>query len=324
MDNALVKTGSGELMTLERRPAEQNPARVYVAGLARGSRRTMAGALGLMAGLLSGGSADVDTMPWHMLRYSHVAALRAALMEQYAPATVNKQLAALRGTLTAAWRLGQMTADDLRQATDVKTVRGSTVLRGRALTAGEIAALMGACENDHGPAGVRDAAISAVALVCGLRREELTALDVADYDATTGQLAVRSGKGAKDRTVYAVNGAADALADWLTIRGGDAGPLFWPMYRGGRLMTGQRMTPQSIFDICKRRGAEAGIRDFGPHDLRRTMITSLLDAGIDTFVVSKLAGHSDPATTARYDRRPESAKKEAAGRLHVPYHPRMM
>jgi integrase len=263
-------------------------------------------------------------LPWHILRYSHVAALRAALMEQYAPATVNKQLAALRGTLAVAWRLGQMTADDLRQATDVKTVRGSTVLRGRALTAGEIAALMGACENDHGPAGVRDAAIFAVALVCGLRREELTALDVADYDPTTGQIAVRSGKGAKGRTVYAVNGAADALADWLTIRGGDAGPLFLPMYRGGRLMLGQRMTPQSIFDICKRRGAEAGIRDFGPHDLRRTMITSLLDAGIDTFVVSKLAGHSDPATTARYDRRPESAKRDAAGRLHVPYHPRML
>jgi len=45
---------------------------------------------------------------------------------------------------------------------------------------------------------------------------------------------------------------------------------------------------------------------------------SLLDAGVDVFTVQKLAGHADAVTTARYDRRRETAQREAAQRLALP------
>ena len=59
-------------------------------------------------------------------------------------------------------------------------------------------------------------------------------------------------------------------------------------------------------------------RNSAPHDLRRSTVTHLLDAGVDVFTVQRLAGHADAATTARYDRRGEKAKRRAVWKLTVP------
>ena len=80
-----------------------------------------------------------------------------------------------------------------------------------------------ACAGDRTGAGARDAAMMALLYGAGLRRSELVALDREDYDAESGALAVRGGKGRKQRLVYVSNGGADAMAAWLGMRGDDAG-----------------------------------------------------------------------------------------------------
>jgi site-specific recombinase XerD len=314
--------GTGALILVTPRPADQNPALVYLASLAEGpSRRTMRQALDAIAALVSGGAADCLTLNWAALRFQHTAAIRAALAEQHKPATCNKMLSALRGVLGAAFDLGQMDANDFQRAIRIKSVKGETLPAGRELTAGEVAAIMAACAADPTPAGARDAALFAVEYGAGLRRAEVVALDLADYDRASGELRI-FGKGKKERIVWVTNGAFDALADWLALRGDDPGPLFVPVFKGGRLVLGDRLTPQAVYNLLAKRAGEAGVKAFSPHDLRRTFVSNLLDAGADIATVQRLAGHSNVETTARYDRRGERAKKAAAELLHVPYHKR--
>jgi integrase/recombinase XerD len=81
----------------------------------------------------------------------------------------------------------------------------------------------------------------------------------------------------------------------------------------------RRLTDQSVLGIVRKRGAEAGVARFSPHDLRRTFVSDLLDAGTDMSTAKRLAGHSSEVTTGRYDRRGEESKRKAAQLLHVPY-----
>jgi len=152
------------LVTLTPPQPDRHPSAVCLAGLASGSRRTMRQALDTVAALLTGGRADAETLDWSALRYQHTAAVRAVIAERYAPATVNKILAAMRGVLRQAWRLGYMTAEDYRRAADLTPVRGSTLPRGRALTMGELRALFAAAtlEQPHPTTQARDSALLAV------------------------------------------------------------------------------------------------------------------------------------------------------------------
>jgi site-specific recombinase XerD len=81
----------------------------------------------------------------------------------------------------------------------------------------------------------------------------------------------------------------------------------------------QRETNQAIYNMLRKRAFEAGVKGFSPHDLRRTFVSDLLDAGADIATVASMAGYANVQTTARYDRRPEEAKRKAGRLLHVPY-----
>ncbi len=307
-------------------PADQHPALVYLASLGQGSRRTMRQALDTIADVLTVGRCDHITLPWGALRFQHTQAVRAALQERYSAATANKMLAALKQTLKFAWQLGYMNGEAYQQAVSFKRILGEkpTAAAGRALRPGEWAALLEACIVDEGPAGVRDAAMIAVFMIAGLRRFEVAALNLTDYDLAEKTLLIR-GKRNKTRLVpIEDSGAIDALADWLYtlyiygIRDETAGPLFTRIKKGG-VITTDRLTDQGIYHILDTRREQAKVAPFTPHDLRRTFAGDLLDAGVDLATVQKLMGHSNANTTANYDRRGERAKREAVKKLHVPY-----
>ncbi len=309
-----------DLVLTSATPLTLQPAAVYLSSLTSGSRRTMRKALNAIARLLTNDQCDALTLDWAALRYQHTAAIRAVLMERYSPATANRMLCALRRTLKEAQRLGLMSADDYARAVDIASVRGESPLRGRILKTSEIAALLKVCKDDPTPAGAKDAATIAILSGSGLRRSELVALELQDFDPDTGALQVRHGKGGKSRTVYLPDGALAAVKDWLKVRGDTEGALICPVRRGGHIEL-RRMTDQAVMTMLLRRAKLAGVATFSPHDFRRTFITELLSAGVDVLTTSRLAGHSDPATTQKYDLRTEDAKRKAVQLLHIPYEP---
>jgi site-specific recombinase XerD len=292
---------------------------VYLASLSEGSRRTMRASLENIAQFISGGEADALTLAWHELRYQHTAFIRSTLAQAYKPATTNKMLSALRGVLKECFRLGYMSAEDYQRARDLPAVKGQSLPPGRSLSQGELRRLFEVCvESSKQRRGARDAAVVALLYGCGLRRSEAAALDLEDYNPETGEVRVRGGKGRKDRMTYAVGGTQDAIEAWVRIRGEEPGSLLYPINKGDNIQR-RRMTDQAIYDILRRLGREIKTRSFAPHDMRRTFIGDLLDAGADLSAAQQLAGHANVQTTARYDRRGERAKKRAASLLHVPY-----
>ena len=331
-------------------PSGPNPATVYLARLAPGSRRTMRGALATVAAICvpdADPAPDPEAFPWWSFRAEHAKAVRAVLAERFKYTTANKTLSALRGVLREAWELGLMDTEHYHRAVAVRAVKGSSAsaATGRSLARGELRALIEACLTPRSPRkgevpvvtekGQRDAALVALGYGCGLRRDELATLTVGDLDLVQRRVVVR-GKGNKERVVPIPPGAFHALRDYLAIRveslldARDEPSLLSPIYsdtplfvrarRGGRLdRDAAALTGQAVYHVLKTRAAEAGVESFSPHDLRRSYVGDLLDEGADLSVAQQLAGHASPTTTAGYDRRGERAKEQAASRLDVPY-----
>jgi site-specific recombinase XerC len=266
---------------------------------------------GIVAMLRPDSDLDCLSFPWASIRYSHTGLIRTKLSEKYAPATANCRLSALRGVLKECWRLGQMSAEDYHKACDIEPVRGSRELAGREVTQAELEKLFSACTDSD--MGKRDAAILSILYGCGLRRAELAGLDITSLENGVLRLI---GKRNKERSVPLPKWALDRLNVWLNVRGTEPGPLFLPFSRSGPV--NRRMIPLSVYTSLKRTGERAGVAHFSPHDMRRTLTSNLLDKSKDPHAVQLILGHSNIATTMRYDRRGERIKVQAINKITDP------
>ncbi len=315
----LPSTGSvkGRRFGIDDAPSDHaaTPVAHYLARLAPGSRRAQASACQTMACLLSGGRATAADIPWSQLTYAHTSALRAALVDRYQPATVNRHLAALRGVLRACWRLGTIPEAVYRQAIDVPSVREEKGPSGRVLAGAETAQLFAVLAADTSPRGERDHALCAVLWAGGLRCEEAVRLTRADC----AELPVLTiwGKGRRRRLIVLPAWAHVVLARWAAT-GPEGGPLFPSFARDGTRTT-RALGRRGVRTILARRLYDAGIRvRTSPHDFRRTYATTLLARGADPLTVARLLGHADVRTTMRYDRRGLDAAAAAAALLDRP------
>jgi integrase/recombinase XerC len=146
---------------------------------------------------------------------------------------------------------------------------------------------------------LRDLAVLEVLYASGIRVGELCGLDLADVDEGRRVLRVM-GKGAKERTVPVGLPALDALNGWLShgrpvLAGSGSGSALFLGRRGRRI--DPRTVRRSVHELL--RGVE-GVPDLGPHGIRHSAATHLLEGGADLRTVQELLGHATLATTQIY------------------------
>ena len=245
----------------------------------------------------------------------NLAHLRGWLAGQHASGAARTSLArrgaAARAFTAFAHRSGWLAADPGPQLGTLKTRR----VLPHVLRQGEIKAVLDAADRHAQAAGpavtasrdaaveaavaLRDAAVLELLYATGIRVSELCGLTAASFDHDRRTIRVR-GKGDKERTVPVGLPAIRAVTRWAetgrpVLATHASGSALFLGVRGGRL------DPRTARRIVHERLREAGTtREVGPHGLRHSAATHLLEGGADLRSVQEILGHSSPATTQIY------------------------
>lgn len=244
----------------------------------------------------------------------NVVPLRSGRAKGYAPATINRRLAAISG-LFSFWAMRDPTAPRpvprgarARRTTPserqgllghLATAKPRSRLRvrqprrlPRGLERSEVAALLGSLRTD------RDRAIAGLMLLSGLRSAEVLGLEVRDVDVGGGWVRV-VGKGDKERRVPLDPDVAGLVQAYLLVErpATDSDALFVVAKGPHR---GRPLSPAGLRTIFRYHRARAGVPAGHPHALRHTFGTALAEAGVDLAVLQALMGHDHIDSSAAY------------------------
>ncbi|MDV6012796.1 tyrosine recombinase XerC [Haloechinothrix sp. LS1_15] len=250
--------------------------------------------------------------------------------------TLSRRAAAARTFTAWAYRVGYLATDPGGRLASPRAHR----MLPSVLTASQAAAAMrpvttepegqaGDGTGNSDPIALRDHAVLELLYATGVRVAELCGLDLDDVDTSRRMLRVL-GKGGRERMVPFGVPAARAVRQWLdgaraavvaasgtsetAVRDGDSGPR--ALFLGAR---GGRINERTVRRIVHRAvGGVSGAATMGPHGLRHTAATHLLDGGADLRSVQELLGHATLASTQLYTH----VTVERLKAIHDQTHPR--
>jgi len=234
-----------------------------------------------------------------------------------AAATLARRSASVRSFTSWAARSGLLTADPGTRLRSPKLGRHLP----HVVNQDQIAELLeraGERAADGDPKALRDRALLELLYACGIRVSELIGLDTADLDLDRLTLTV-TGKGDKQRTVPFGVPALGAVVDYLR----SARPVLAEKAcgaAGDALLLGvggRRLSARAAYDVVSRAlAAYPGGGPRGPHTLRHTAATHLLDGGADLRAVQELLGHASLGTTQIYTHVSVERLKQSYAQAH--------
>jgi len=236
-----------------------------------------------------------STNPTVVLRYRIYLEQR-----QYAPATINLRLTAVRRVAYEAADAGLLSPELAAGIRRVKGVRRLGVRLGNWLTPEQGRRLLEHPEPTT-PRQLRDHAMLAMLIGCGLRRGELLALTLESIQQREEHWVVADlvGKGGHVRTVSIPHWVKSTIDAWTAAGAITDGRIFRAINKAGRIW-GDGMSPKVLWDVVRAAAAHAGIEKLAPHDLRRTWARLCHLAGGELEQIQFLLGHVSVQTTERY------------------------
>lgn len=238
--------------------------------------------------------------------YEDLSEYRSYLAEHNAKATAARKLVVARRLLDVAVILKVRTDNPAKQVKGFKNSNQETTHR--ALTSDEARLLLNQI-NLETPKGTRDYALILLLLRTGLRRAEAAGLTIGDIKTEQGYniAVVRHGKGDKRRIVKLHDDVVVAIKIYLETTKrhklyDDDAPLFVAIRASGKCGT-DHLKGLDIERIVEGYAAKAELIGLTPHGLRASFVTLALEGGASLHQVQYAAGHADPRTTERYQKR---------------------
>ena len=237
------------------------------------------------------------------LAFNRTVVLRYRIhLEQrkYAPATINLRLAAVRRIAYEAADAGLLSPELAAGIRRVKGVRRIGVRLGNWLTPEQGRRLLESATPSTAR-GLRDHAMVAMLIGCGLRRAELLALRLESIQQREEHWVIADlvGKGGHVRTVPIPTWVKSTVDAWTAAAGITHGPVFRAINKAGHVW-GDGMSPKVLWDVVHAAAARARIDKLAPHDLRRTCARLCHLAGGELDQIQFLLGHVSIQTTERY------------------------
>ena len=202
-----------------------------------------------------------------------------------------------------AWASANRYHDDI--ASGIKSAKNSNEYKKQYLPADKVKELFN-CMDRKKELGSRDYAIVSLMVYNGLRRSEVSAIDIGDITIRYDRMGIMiQGKGrqAKDQFIQLDDITMDAINDYLVMRynSEDQEPLFTSM---NYCTKGKRISTSSLSRIIKNRLISINLtgKYYSCHSLRHTAATLLIEAGYDLHQVQRFMRHKSPATTQLYTR----------------------
>lgn len=233
----------------------------------------------------------------------HLVATGAAV------STINVALTPLRQLAQIAAELGYIGFDVAAAIAAVPGVPNRGIRLGNWLPPDQIPTLLELPDTTT-LTGLRDRAVLATLVACGLRRHEAVCLTVEHLQSRVVQTDAGDevrwlilnliGKGGRVRTIPIPADAKTMIDAWCAAAGVTTGPLFRACYKGGRLRAGAIRSDKTIWDIVARYTKLIAPHAFGAHDMRRTFAAGMDRLGADLRAIQQLLGHASPTTTSRY------------------------